>query len=195
MWSGSANERCPKGFEMSTNYAFSGLARKIPGDKRKVPLRAPRKLLAGFLVSTTIGLGFLATQGFNADKDPRLSERSSLARPGTGPSLWRQGKKASVGGAWTGMSISDPLKAERVDSYSPFGSRLSAGIGDAGLRWGPHFASMPSGVNGGIATRLPGTPSSKALSLTQSQSTTRWLPLPGLSPSPSRYHPSKSKGF
>src|SRR5262249_21290481 len=112
---------------MNTNYAFSGLARKSPGDKRKVPLGAPRKLLAGFLVSTTISLSLLAAQGFDVDKEPRLSERSSLARPGTGPSLWRQGKRASVGGPWTGMSLSTPLKAERVDSCSPFGSRLSAG--------------------------------------------------------------------
>src|SRR5262249_12996374 len=144
-----------------------------------------------FLLSITIGLGFLATQGFNADNDPLLSERSSLAKPGTEPSLWRQGKKASVGTAWTGMALSSPLKAERVDSYSPFGSRVSAGIGDAGLRWGPYFASMPSGLNGGVATRLPGTPSR----LTQGKSTTGWMPLPGLSSSPSSYHPSKSKGF
>jgi hypothetical protein len=194
MWSGSASERCPKGFKMNTNYAFSGLARRIPGDKRKVPLRAPRKLLAGFLVSTTIGLSFLAAQEFDVDKEPRLSGRSSLARPGTGPSLWRQGKRASVGGPWAGMSISTPLRAERVDSYSPFGSRLSAGIGDAGVRWGPHFGTMPSGASGGMAMRLPGTPSSKAPSLTQGQSTTRWLPFPGPSPSLSRYHSSKSKG-
>jgi hypothetical protein len=178
---------------MNSNYAFSGLARRIPGDKRKVPLPAPRKLLGGFLVSTTIGLSFLAAHGFDVDMLPSLTERSFLARPG--PSLWRQGKRASVGGSWTGMSISTPLKAERVDSYSPFGSRLSAGIGDAGVRWGPHFTTMPSAASGGITTRLPGIPSSKAPSFDQGQSTTRWLPFPGLSSSPSRYHTSNSKGF
>jgi hypothetical protein len=195
MWSASANRGCPKGFTMSTNYAFSGLTRSIPPDKRKVPLQAPRKLVAGFVVSIAIALGFLATQGLNAEDDPRLSKGSFLAKPDTEPSLWRQGKKASVGTAWTGMSIANSLQAERVDSYGPPGSRLSAGIGDAGLRWGPHFGSTPSGLNGGMVTRLPGTPSSKPLSLNHGPSTTRWLPLSGLSPSVSRYQSSKSKGF
>jgi hypothetical protein len=180
---------------MNNGYAFSGLVRRIPGDSRRGSLPAPGKLLAGFLVSTTIGLGFLAAQGFDVDHQPRLCERSSLAKLGAGPSLWRQGKRTSVGGPWTGISRSSPLKAECVDSYSPFGSRLSAGIGDAGVRWGPHFVTMPSGASGGIATRLPGTPSSKALSFAQGQSTTRWLPFSGLSPSPSRYHSSNNKGF
>jgi len=181
---------------MNTNHVFAGLTGRIPCGKTEVPLRAARKLLAGFLVSAMVGLGFLAAQGFDGEGDPRPSERSSLAKPGTGPSLWRQGKRASVGGPWTGISISTPLKAERVDSYSPFGSRLSARIGDAGVRWGATFASLPFGASGGLPRQLPGTPSSKALSFSQGRPTTRWLPFfPGLSPAPSRYHTSKSKGF
>src|SRR5262249_7922545 len=151
------------------------------------------KLVAGFLVSTSIGLSFLAAQGFDASMESGLYERSLLARPGAGPSLWKQGKKASVGGPWTGMSLSTGLKAERVDSYSPFGSRLSAGIGDSGVRWGPHFGTAPSGASSGMATRLT-VPSSKPLSSVQGPSATRGPLFPGLSPSPSGYHRSKSKG-
>jgi hypothetical protein len=179
---------------MNTNHAFSGLRGTLPGGKTKVPLRAARKLLAGFLVGATVGLCFLAAQGFDVEGDPRPAEQRSLAKPGTVPSVWRQGKRASVGGPWRGISISSSLKAERVDSYSPFGSRLSARIGDAGVRWGPTFASLPSGASGSPPRQLPGTPSSKAFS--QGRPTTRWLPFfPGLSPAPSRYHTSKSKGF
>src|SRR5262249_15259893 len=127
---------------MNTNYAFSGLARTMPRDKKKVPLPAPRTLLAGFLVSTTLALSVLATQGFDVDDQLRLPERHSLAKPSAQPSLWRQSKRASVGGPWTGRPIPSPLKAKPGDSYSPFGSRLSAEIGDAGVRWGPHFATM-----------------------------------------------------
>ena len=92
--------------------------------------------------------------------------------------------------------MSSPLKAERVDAYSPFGSRLSAGIGDAGARWGPTFGSVAVRTSAPLPTRLQGIPSDKSILFSQGRSTARWQSFfPGLSPSASAYDNSKNKAF
>jgi hypothetical protein len=176
--------------------AFSELTSRQLQGKTKKPLKAGRKLCTGFLVGTVVGMSLLEAQGSDLERNSIPSQRSSLAKSGMRPSLLKQSKKASVGGPWTGISISIPLKAERVDSYSPFGSRLSARIGDAGARWGPTFASVALRTSVPTPTRLQGMPSDKAILFSKGRSSTRWLPsFSGLSSSAPAYDNSKSKAF